>query len=130
MGTRAGSVGAGAGWAVAVALPAVLVAQIADAAGSGDGTSPLVYPCALVALAGMALGGWMAGRDRHAGATTTGALAGLAAIAALQLLGLARELAGGHPVAWATIPVVLAVGAGLGAGGATLADRRPGRTRP
>jgi hypothetical protein len=129
-------VGVGTGWALAVALPAALLAQVADAATSGTGTSPLVYPCVVVVLAGMVVGGSMVGRALMAGPSgtdrpaATGALAGVAAIAVIQLLGVLRAVAAGDHIVWGTIPVLLALGAGLGAGGAALGRRRPGRTRP
>jgi hypothetical protein len=126
---RTRRVGVGTGWALAVALPAALLAQVADAATTGDGTSVLVYPCVVLVLGAVVLGGWSVGR--HPDATTSdGALSGLAAIGVVQVLGLLRQLAAGNHIAWGTIPFVLALGAGLGAGGALLGRRRPGRTRP
>jgi predicted permease len=128
-------VATGAGWALAIALPAALLAQVADAATSGDSTSPLVYPCVAIVLVGMLVGGGVVG-GRMAGRTSTdrpataGALAALAAIAVVQLLGVLRAEAAGDHVAWASIPFLLALGAGLGAGGALIGRAWAGRTRP
>ena len=131
MGSRARLVAIGAGWALAVALPAALVAQIADATrAEGSGSSPLLYPCVVLVLVGVGLGGWMVDRATPRTDAGAGALAGLVAIAAVQLLGLVRSMAAGHSVAWASIPVVLAIGAGLGALGTILGRFGPGRTRP
>jgi hypothetical protein len=123
-------VGQGAGWALAIALPAALLAQVVTAASGSQRTSPVVYPCVVIALVGMAVGGWAAGRTRPDGAAALGALSGLAAIGVVQLLGVVREAAAGDHVAWATIPAVLVLGAGLGALGAVTAPHLPGRTRP
>ena len=130
MSPRARLVGIGAGWALAVALPAAVLAQLADTArADGTGSSPLLYPCLVVVLVGVGLGGWMVERTAPGTDLGVGALVGLAAITVVQLLGVLRSVAAGHAVAWASIPAVLAVGAGLGTAGTVLARHRPGRTR-
>jgi uncharacterized membrane protein YfcA len=117
----------GAGWALAIGLPAALLAQVADAA-AGDGGSPLVYPCAVVALAGMAVGGWAVGRDPKAHPYDP-AWAGLAAMAVLQLLAVTRTLAAGHHVDVGPLVFLLPLGAVLAMVGAVVARHRAARTR-
>jgi hypothetical protein len=133
----AGLVVLGAGVALAVALPAALVAQVADALAEGDDGAPaaLTYPLAGLVLLGAAVGGRAVGRHVGLGggrgrAPALGGAAGLVAVTVVQVLGVARRLVADEDVAWGTIPVVLVVGAALAAGAAALASRRAGRTRP
>jgi hypothetical protein len=120
----------GVGLALAVAVPAALLAQIVDAV-SDEAPALVAYPLALVVLVGMAVGGREVGRDAAVPvAPRLGALTGLVAIALVQGLGIARRAAAGDDVAWATIPAVVFVAVALAAVAATLAARRAGRTRP
>jgi hypothetical protein len=111
----------GAGWALAVAVPADLVAQIADAAASDGAPTVLVAVCVVVVLLGLVLGGAVVGHqaDREdrsrAEAVGLAARSGLAAIAVVVVLGIVRRLAAGHSVAWVTVPEALVLGAALGA---------------
>jgi hypothetical protein len=129
-------VGVGAGWALAVALPADLVAQVADAARSGNGHSPLVYPCVAVILLGMGIGGAVVGAGaRRSGDLPTppnrlGALAGLVALAVILVLGIGRSLLAGDDVSWGAVPVLLVLGAGCGAIGAAVGGARARTSRP
>ena len=120
----------GVGLALAVAVPAALVAQIVDAV-SDDTPAVVTYPLALVVLLAMAVGGRDVGRTAPAAdAPRLGAVTGLLAIAVVQALGIARRAVAGEDVAWATVPAVIVVAVALAAGAATLAARRTGRTRP
>ncbi len=118
----------GVGVALAVAAPAAIAAQVRDVAASDAGA--LDYVLSLVVLAGTAVGGWWIGRQVAGDAAAAGALVGLLAILPVQALGALRRSAGGHEVAWATIPVVTLLAVGLATGAAVLAARQPGRTRP
>ena len=120
----------GAGVALAVALPAALVAQLADALSDDTDLPAIAYPLVVVVLVGMGIGGWAVGRRTRAGAVPNAAAAGLVAIALVQALGIVRRVAADEPVAWGTVPVVVLVAVGLACGGAVLAGRSPGRTRP
>ncbi len=97
---------------------------------SGDRTPPIAYPCAVLVLLATGAGGWTIGRARPDRPGWLGALAGLVAISVVQLLGVLRSVTAGDHVAWTSIPFVLALGAGLGATGAVVGLRWPGRTRP
>ena len=127
---RARVVGLGSGAALAVALPAAVLAQVIDTASTTDDAPAAVYALVMVVLGGIALGGWVAGRRRPDRPAQVGALVGLAAIAVVQVLGVIRRIVAGDDVAWATIPLVLVVAMGLAAIAAFLGARPPGRTRP
>jgi putative membrane protein (TIGR04086 family) len=119
----------GAGVALAVAMPAALVAQVIDAV-TDDDPGLLAYPLSLVVLAGVALGGRYVAQRTADGPIAHGALAGLLAIGLVQALGVLRRSAGGDDVAWATVPVVTLIAVALAAAAAALTARQPGRTRP
>jgi hypothetical protein len=129
-------VGLGAAWSLAVAFPATLVAQIADAAHTGDGHSPLLAPCALVVLVGMGVGGAVVGvrgaaaRQPSASLRRLGALAALVAVVVVLALGLVRTLVAGQSVSWVSVPALLVLSAALGAMGAALGDARARTSRP
>ena len=128
---RTRAVAAGVGAALAIALPAALVAQILDARRDEDaGTSPLLYVLAALVLVGVGMGGGVAGRQRPTRPAAAGAVVGAVAVAIVLVLGIARRLVAGDDVAWATVPGTLAVAAALGAAASALAARAAGRTRP
>lgn len=122
----------GIGLALAVAVPAALLAQLLDVVTDSD-PGLLTYPLTLVVLAGMALGGREVGRRAADRAIELAALAGLVAMAVVQAVGIARRAVAGEDVAWATVPVVTLLGVGLAAAAAARsrgATARAGRTRP
>jgi hypothetical protein len=129
-------VGIGVGWAIAVALPADLVAQIADAAHTGAGHSPLLFPCAVLIMVGMGGGGAvLAARGADAGESPSvvrrlGALVGLSGVAAVLVLAIGRSLLAGDSVGWASVPILLALGALSGMTGAAIAESRARTSRP
>lgn len=120
----------GAGVALAVSLPAALAAQVIDALHDGDGTPAAVLLLVPVVLAGALVGGLAVGRRPGGRAPVVGAAAGALAIAVVQGMGVARRLIADEPVTWSAVPATIAVGAALGAIGATLTARRAGRKRP
>ncbi|MDP1820642.1 MAG: hypothetical protein Q8K58_12245 [Acidimicrobiales bacterium] len=122
--------GLGLGLTLALALPAAIIAQLADAVDEGDGTPAAAYPFALVVLGAVGGGGWLVGRRARAHHLATAAAVGLVAIALIQTIGIARRAAADEDVAWATVPAVTAVAVGLAVAGAALGRRWPGRTRP
>jgi hypothetical protein len=125
----------GAGVALAIALPAALLAQVLDAlSDDDDGGGVATYVLAVVVLAGTAIGGGIAGRfsgsGRRAPAALLGAGAALVAIALVLALGVTRRLVAGEDVAWATVPATALVAVVLGATAAALKARPTARTRP
>ena len=122
-------VAGGVGLALAVAVPAALLAQVVDA-GSDDDPGLLAYPLALVVLVGMAAGGDLVGRRASQAPARLGAITGLVAIAVVQALGIARRAVAGDDIAWATVPAVTVVAVVLAAGAAARRARQAGRTRP
>jgi hypothetical protein len=136
-----GVVAVGAAAGLAVALPAALVAQVADALSDDDVSAAITVPLVLLVLAGAAVAGSVAADragDRVAlgrGPAAIGGAAGLVVIAVVQALGVARRLVADEDVAWGTIPVVALVAVGVAAAAGVVAARRPrlrrpGRTRP
>ncbi len=118
-----GAVARGVGAALAIALPAALLAQIVDSAG-GDGDPPvLVLALAPVVLASAWLGGWVVGRTGIPRAVALGAVAGVVAIGVVQALGVARRLVADEDVAWGAVPVLVGIGGLLAASGSALAAR-------
>src|SRR5690606_15302291 len=111
----------GTGLALAIALPAALVAQVADTLADDD--PPVLLAAVLVVLvyAGVAVGGWGVG-DRAArdealrrARVPLGAASGLLAITVVQAIGVARRLVADEDVAWSSVPVVLATATGVAA---------------
>lgn len=129
---RALAVGTGA--ALAMSLPAALVAQILDAVLDGGLPAPLAGVLALVVLAGPVAGGTATARRSGRPAPLRGALAGAAAIAVVALLGwLRRSVAddgAGEDVSVLVVPLLANLGALLGAAAGRLGAARAGRTRP
>jgi TRAP-type C4-dicarboxylate transport system permease small subunit len=121
----------GAGVALAIALPAALLAQVLEALrDTGDDPGALTYALAVVVLVAVALGGCAVGRQRSAPSALLGAVAGLAAITVVLALGIARRLVAGDDVAWGTVPATAVLAMSLAATGSALTARRTGRTRP
>jgi hypothetical protein len=121
----------GAGVALAIALPAALLAQVLEALrDEGDDAGVLTYGLAVVVLAAVGVGGCVVGRQRITHAAVLGAAAGLAAITVVLVLGIARRLVAGDDVAWDTVPATVLLAMALAAVGSALTARGTGRTRP
>ena len=132
---RPGVVAVGAGAGLAVALPAALVAQVADAVADEDLSPAVTVPLVLLVLAGAAVAGSVTGDRASAraalgrGPVLLGGAAGLVVIGVVQALGVARRLVADEEVAWETVPVVVVLAVALAAAAAVVAARRP-RRRP
>lgn len=127
---RLGAVASGAGAALAVALPATLLAQILDAtADDGIADAPLLTLSAVV-LVGAGVGGWVVAGRRVPPLAPLAAAAGFLAMAVVQGLGVARRALAGEDVAWNVVPVVLLAGTAVAGLAAVLTRRRAGRSRP
>ena len=123
-------VGLGFGVALAIGLPAALVAQLLDELVDGELTSAVTVPLALLVLAGPVVGGWVVGRQRAPRALLLAAGAGALALALVSGLGvLRREVADKDP-APGLLPGAVVAGAALGAAGSALGSRSAARTRP
>jgi hypothetical protein len=128
---RGRAVGIGAGAALALAVPAALLAQVLDVLAEGDGPPGVVYLLVPVVLGAMVVGGWVAGRQSGgARPWAHGALAALAAVLVVLGVGVVRLVAAGESVPWGTVPATAATAALLGSAGGALGGRTPGRTRP
>ncbi|MFP5254279.1 MAG: hypothetical protein ACLGI8_00330 [Acidimicrobiia bacterium] len=117
----------GTGVALAVSLPAALVAQVAAGVLDDELPDALVVGLALVALAGGVAGGWVVGARRASwpAAVAAGALA-LVAVAALGVL---RRVVAGESHGAGTVVGAAGLGALAGGAGWALARARAARTR-
>jgi hypothetical protein len=120
---------AGLGVALAAALPPTLLVQLLDATGDGDLSAAVTVPIGVLVITAMGLGGTVAARRSRDRPLATAAVAALVAMALVQSLGVVRRSVAGHDVAWASVPVLTALGVAAAVGSA-LVLRRAGRTRP
>jgi putative membrane protein (TIGR04086 family) len=77
----------------------------------------------LVIVAGLAAGGFVAGRAGPELALTHGALAGLITYVAVQGVGIGLRLAQGEALTWSSIPLLAILSTGCGVLGGFLADQ-------
>lgn len=118
------AVAVGAAVALAVCVPAALLAQVLDEAGTVDDDSAWLLVLFCVILVGMGIGGYAAAVRRLDAPLTNGALAALAAYLLVQTIGAIRLLATGDDVTWAAIPFFALLSASAGMAGGLVADHR------
>lgn len=118
------SVAVGTGVALAIAVPAAILAQALDEAGTVDDNSSWLLVLFAVVLFGLGAGGYVAASRRPDAPLTNGALAALAAYVLVQTIGAVRLTASGETVTWAAIPFFALLSAAAGVAGGLLADRR------
>jgi putative membrane protein (TIGR04086 family) len=110
------AVGRGVGVALAVAVPAVVVQNVA--------TGSLRSLAFLVSLAGFGLGGYVAGGRQPTRALTHGGVTGLVAGVTVLLVGIVRRTAAGEEVAWLSQPFLALLTLSSGLIGGYVAFRR------
>ena len=123
------AVAIGAGIALAICVPAAILAQVLDEAGSVDDDSSWLLVLFAVILVGMGVGGHAAAVRRLDAPLTNGAVAALAAYLLVQGIGAARLLASGDDVTWAAIPFFALLSAAAGMAGGLVADHRARQPR-
>ena len=123
------AVAVGAGIALAICVPAAILAQVLDEVGTVDDDSSWLLVLFAVILVGMGIGGHAAAVRRLDAPLTNGALAALAAYLLVQGIGAARLLASGDDVTWAAIPFFALLSAAAGMAGGLVADHRARRPR-
>lgn len=123
------AVAVGAGVALAICVPAAILAQVLDRAGTVDDDSSWLLVLFVVILLGMGVGGYVAAVRRLDAPLTNGAVAALAAYLLVQAIGAVRLLAAGDDVTWAAIPFFALLAAAAGMAGGLVADRRARRPR-
>ncbi len=111
----------GVALAVAVALPAALVGEVA--ADGDDDPSGLGLLTFLVVLVGFAAGGWLAARRAPSAPYSNGAVAALGAFAVIQLGGIVVNAVDGEPLRVASIAFLALLASASGMGGALVAAR-------
>lgn len=123
------AVAAGAGIALAICVPAALLAQLLDESGTVDDNSSWLIVLFGVILVGMGIGGFVAANLRLDAPLTNSAVAALAAYLLVQTIGAIRLLTSGGQVTWAAIPFFALLSASAGMAGGLLADRRARQPR-
>ena len=118
------AVATGAGVALAICVPAAILAQVLDQAGSVDDDSSWLLVLFGVILLGMGTGGYVAANRRLDAPLSNGAVAALAAYLLVQTIGAVRLLASGDDVTWVAIPFFALLSAAAGMTGGLVADHR------
>lgn len=119
----------GAAVALAICVPAAILAQVLDETGSVDDDSSWLLVLFGVILVGMGLGGYVAANRRLDAPLTNSAVAALAAYLLVQTIGAVRLLATGETVTWAAIPFFALLAASAGMAGGLVAEHRSRRPR-
>jgi cadmium resistance protein CadD (predicted permease) len=123
------AVAVGAGVALAVCVPAAILAQVLDDAGTVDDDSSWLLVLFGVILVGMGIGGFVAANRRLDAPLTNGAVAALAAYLLVQTIGAVRLLATGGDVTWIAIPFFALLSSAAGMTGGLVADHRARQPR-
>lgn len=123
------AVAVGAGVALAICVPAAILAQVLDEAGTVDDDSSWLLVLFGVILVGMGIGGFVAAERRLDAPLTNGAVAALAAYLLVQTIGAVRLLASGDDVTWVAIPFFALLSAAAGMTGGLVADHRARQPR-
>jgi putative membrane protein (TIGR04086 family) len=92
------TVGRGAGFALAIAVPAIVAAEVIDAVADLDPESNFIFLFYVLVVAGLVLGGWRAGKQAPDAPLSHGALAALVAYAVIAVGTSVLRLAGGDGV--------------------------------
>lgn len=114
----------GAAVALAIGVPAAILAQVLDEAGSVDDNSSWLLVLFGVILVGLGTGGYVAANRRLDAPLTNSAVAALAAYLLVQIIGAVRLLLAGDDVTWVAIPFFALLSASAGMAGGLLADHR------
>ena len=118
----------GLGAALAIGLPAALVANIvAELTHLPQGLSSFLL---LIVFTGTGVGGWVVGRSGPPMAAVQAALVGAVAIALIATFGYVRRTVSGEDVDPIVIPALSAFGALFGVIGGAVGHGRADRTRP
>lgn len=116
--------------ALAVAVPAAILAQVLDEADAVDDDSTWLMVLFVVIIAGMVVGGYVAAARRPDAPLSNSALSALCAYLLVQTIGAIRLLASGDDVTWVAIPFFALLSSASGMAGGLLADHRARTPRP
>ena len=116
----------GASVALAIGLPASVLAGLTDGSNSADDNSSWVFLFLAVTLVGMAIGGATAARRRPDAPMTHGAIAAFAAFVPIQILGAASQAISEEPSSLSLFGIVFSATLLTTAGviGAAVSQRR------
>jgi putative membrane protein (TIGR04086 family) len=105
----------GAGVALAISVPASLLAEALDDSSNVDDDSAVVFVAAAVVVVGLAAGGAVAAAHEPATSLRHGALAALVAFAVVAVVAVVRRAANDDDLGWASLGLyaVLALWAGV-----------------
>lgn len=123
------AVATGAAVALAICVPAAILAQVLDEAGTVDDDSSWLLVLFAVILVGMGVGGYVAATRRLDAPLTNSAVAALGAYLLVQTVGAVRLLVAGDDVTWVAIPFFALLSASAGMAGGLVADHRARRPR-
>lgn len=121
---------AGALVALAIAVPAGILAQTLDEAGKVEDDSTWLIVLFAVILAGMAVGGHVAADRRLDAPLSNSAIAALSAYLLVQGVAAIRLVLIDEPVTWVAIPFFALLCSAAGMTGGLVADHRARRPRP
>jgi hypothetical protein len=118
----------GTGVALAIALPATVVAQVLDAVRDDGLPAPVTVGLTLLVLAGPVVGSFVAGRQRVSRWGLRGIAIGAASLLLISAFGALRRAVADEDVAAFAVPALTVAGGLLG----FIGDRAAaaGRTRP
>lgn len=116
----------GASVALAIGLPASVLAGLTDGSNSSDDNSSWIFVFLAITLIGMAVGGAAAARRRPDMPLTHGAIAAFCAFVPIQTLGAASQLINDEPSSLSVFGVVFSATLLTTAGiiGAAISQRR------
>ncbi|MGH9119198.1 MAG: TIGR04086 family membrane protein [Acidimicrobiales bacterium] len=117
------AIGLGALVAMAISVPLAIVSQVISDYGDGDGAG-IVVLFYFVVLAGLAVGGFVAGSRRPEAPLTHGILAAVVAYVVVQGIGLIVNLARGDDVSIVALVFNAGLAAAMGLLGGWLANWR------
>jgi putative membrane protein (TIGR04086 family) len=117
------AIGLGVVVAIATTLPLAILGQLLSDYDDG-GVSGIVFLFFFLILAGLAVGGYVAGTRQPSAPLTHGILAALGAYLIVQAIGLVLNLARGDDVSLAAIVVNAGLAAAMGLVGGWIADWR------
>lgn len=121
------AIGLGIAAALAIAIPTALLAQVVDRTDRVEDDTAVLLVLFGVVLAGLGLGGFIAGSRRPDAPLTHAAAAAVGAYVVAQTVAVLRLLAADDDITWAAMPFFALLAAAAGMTGGLIADHRARR---